>query len=309
MDRSIDIITMGYSASDTILLVERYPAKGKKVRILESGWFPGGQAATAAVALRKWGMNVRFVGKIGDDTEGESMKEHMRQKGIDARGLIQMPSTSSQKATIVVDAESGERTIFWTRPKELDLTSQDLDPEWFESGKVLLLDGHEIQAGIRAAQYIKAWNGVIVLDAEELDSDGDELLAMCDMVFASSEFGHNYFNTEDPASVIQKLHGLGVPVAGVTLGAQGVLAGWNNTVTHFPAFPVNAKDTTGAGDIFHAAIAFGAFQNWPLERTIQCANYCAAQSCRCLGGQDGIPSLRDIYQALDKQTGEDHDLD
>src|SRR5579872_270329 len=65
-----DIVAIGLNATDTLIRVPRFPAFDSKTKILSSALLPGGQAATAAVACRRWGLRSRYVGKIGDDAAG-----------------------------------------------------------------------------------------------------------------------------------------------------------------------------------------------------------------------------------------------
>src|SRR5579872_3297121 len=65
-----DIVAIGLNATDTLIRVPRFPAFDSKTKILSSSLLPGGQAATAAVACRRWGLRSRYVGKIGDDAAG-----------------------------------------------------------------------------------------------------------------------------------------------------------------------------------------------------------------------------------------------
>jgi sulfofructose kinase len=67
---------------------------------------------------------------------------------------------------------------------------------------------------------------------------------------------------------------------------------------HQPAFSVQVVDTTGAGDTFHGAIAYGLARGWEAPRTVEFASAVAALKCRALGGRSGIPSLQETLAFL-----------
>jgi sulfofructose kinase len=90
----------------------------------------------------------------------------------------------------------------------------------------------------------------------------------------------------------------------VTLGDRGAVAGGREEVIESPAFQVAARDTTGAGDVFHAAFIWGLLEGMSGARILQVANAAAAMSCRALGAQGGLPNREELEDFL--QHGEPH---
>lgn len=92
----------------------------------------------------------------------------------------------------------------------------------------------------------------------------------------------------------RKLAELGPRVVGVTLGDRGyiVLAGgkWIDK----PAYEVDAVDTTGCGDIFHAGVTFGVVRGWDIEKSLDFAAWAAARASTRLGGREGIPTKDEV---------------
>src|ERR1700739_3253241 len=107
-----DVLAIGLNATDTLIRVPRFPAFDSKTKILSSALLPGGQAATAAVACRRWGLRSRYAGKIGDDAAGRLQREELAREEVEAH-LIEVPNCASQLAFIIVDQSNGERTILW----------------------------------------------------------------------------------------------------------------------------------------------------------------------------------------------------
>jgi len=72
----------------------------------------------------------------------------------------------------------------------------------------------------------------------------------------------------------------------------------NAELLHVEAFKVNAVDTTGAGDVFHAGFIYGLLENWEVAEILKFANAAAALKCKELGGRKGIPTLEEIQKFL-----------
>ena len=77
----------------------------------------------------------------------------------------------------------------------------------------------------------------------------------------------------------------------VTLGARGLLyREEDGTLCHLPAYQVRAVDSTGAGDIFHGAFAYGLYRGYSLKENLRLGSAAAALSVQKLGSQTSIPS-------------------
>ncbi|MGB7549428.1 MAG: carbohydrate kinase family protein, partial [Terracidiphilus sp.] len=63
----VDLVGVGLNATDTLIQLSAYPARGSKVEYTHATILPGGQAATTVIACQTWGLRTRYVGKLGDD--------------------------------------------------------------------------------------------------------------------------------------------------------------------------------------------------------------------------------------------------
>jgi len=90
----------------------------------------------------------------------------------------------------------------------------------------------------------------------------------------------------------------GSRLTAATLGEDGVLA-WDGTQFHYAsAFRIDPVDTTGAGDIFHAAFIYALLQGWPLPRQLDFACAAAALNCTALGARAGIQPVAAIEHLI-----------
>ena len=97
---------------------------------------------------------------------------------------------------------------------------------------------------------------------------------------------------------------MGPQVAVITLGARGWVAGDGENLWRGDAFQVDVVDTTGAGDVFHGAYAFGMAQGWDVPRCAEFASAVAAMKCRRLGGRTAIPRLPEALAFLRQRQSE-----
>lgn len=289
-----DIVAIGLNATDTLIRVPRFPAFDSKTRILSSSLLPGGQAATAAVACHRWGLRSRYVGKIGDDAAGRLQRDEFAREGVETH-LVEVPNCASQLAFIIVDECTGERTILWQRDDRLDLQPDELPEGWIRSARLLHVDGHPCAPAAAAARWAREAGAVVTADLDNIYAGVEELLEHVDFMIGSRDFPERLLGTPDLfASLSEITRRFGCRVAGATLGHDGVLA-WDGMQFHYcPAFRVDAVDTTGAGDVFHAGFAYALLRGDALPVILEFSCAAAAVNCTALGARGGIRPLEEI---------------
>src|SRR5947199_96314 len=109
----VDLVGVGLNATDTLIPVAEYPAAGSKVEFRSANVLPGGQVASAVMACQKWGLQTRYVGKLGDDAAAQLHRQEFARAGVDTK-IIAVPGCASQQAVILVDSQ-GDRTVLWRR--------------------------------------------------------------------------------------------------------------------------------------------------------------------------------------------------
>ena len=150
----VDLAGVGLNATDTLIPVAHYPARGTKVEIRPTTILPGGQTATAVVACQQWGLRTRYVGKVGGDSAAALHAAEFSRVGVEAH-LLTAPDCPSQQAFILVD-DSGERTVLWRRDHRLALRPEELQRDWVVNARALHLDGHDTAAAAQAAAWARA---------------------------------------------------------------------------------------------------------------------------------------------------------
>jgi sugar/nucleoside kinase (ribokinase family) len=289
---AFDVIGVGVNAVDHLCTVERFPSFDTKETLAAYDCQPGGQVATALVALQRWGRRTCYVGTFGDDPLGALSRRSLADEGVDVTRAPVRLGVGNQLAVILVDRASGERTILMHRPHALTLRPDELDPALVASGRVLHLDGYDAEAARAAAGWARAAGIPVVVDVDTGVDAAERLLALTDAVILSREFACALTGSRDAEAALAALAALTrAPLVAVTLGAGGVVARTAAGTLRIPGYAVAAVDTTGAGDVFRAGFIHGLLHGWPLERTLRFANAAAALKCTVAGGRPGIPTV------------------
>ena len=163
-----DVVGIGLNAIDYLVGLPRFPVPGEKLRMSSFTREGGGQAATALVALSRWGCRCKYIGNVGDDEHGRLSSLLLSREGVDLAHVRTVPGASSQFAVILVEETSGERTILWDRDPRIRVSPEDVPLDDIRRARALLLDGHDVPPAIVAARTARAAGVPVVLDAEKV---------------------------------------------------------------------------------------------------------------------------------------------
>lgn len=294
-DKPFDAVALGLNAVDHLIVVPHFPQFNTKIPYLSHRVAPGGQCATAMVALARQGLRTRYIGKIGNDETGRLQIDSLTSEGVDASGVMIVDGAESQTAFILVDEASGERTVIWNRDDRLTITEDEVDREAVTSGCVLHLDGHNVRASIKAAEFARQSGIPTVLDIDNIYPEAERLLPLIDFLISSSTFPERMIGESDLRTALRKLHEMnGAQLTAATLGEDGVLAYIQGQYIYSPGFKIDCRDTTGAGDAFHGGFIYGLLKGYSVEETLRFSNAVAALKCRDLGARTALPRLDEV---------------
>ena len=306
---SVDLVGLGLNATDTLISVAEFPLSGAKTTVRSLRVQPGGQVATAVIACQRWGLRTRYIGKLGDDTAGTLHREAFANARVETQ-VTTVPNCSSAQSHIVVD-DRGERTVLWHREPRLAIDPNELNREWVVNARALLVDGCDTAAATLAAKWAREVGIPVIADLDELYPDVETLLENVDYLIVSRDFPERFSSISDLQESLPFLQRhFKSRVAGATLGSNGVLAWDGKQLYYSAAYRVDAIDTTGAGDIFHAGFVYGLLQGWPVQRILDFAGAAAAVNCTATGARGRIAPIKEIeaLMASDQRYPFAHDL-
>ncbi len=292
------IVVVGYSAWDLIFPLAQTPPPDTKTEVSPMVTCGGGPAANAAAALAALGASVRLVTVLSDDVFGRAQLSDLERAGVDVSAVRVEPGTRTPLAVIRVDPRNGERRIYWERGDLPRLAPDTVDETWLAEADLLLCDAHEAPAAARLAAAARAEGLPVVMDAGSLRPGVPELLPHCTDVIGAADFATDLAGVAHRPESLRRLRALGPLRVGTTLGRAGVLGLDEDGLRHVPAFAVEAVDTTGAGDAFHAGYAWTLADGGDFAACLRGGAAVAALQCRAYGGRQGLPGVAEVEALL-----------
>jgi ribokinase len=299
-------VLIGGSANvDLTVALPRLPRPGETVTEGTLLVSRGGKGANQAVAARRLGAEVRFVGCVGEDGSGREVRAALSGEGIGVEGLGTTTEAATGTALIVVDAQ-GRNQIAVAPGANRALTVADIDRRRtdFAWAEVVVASLEVPLAAARHALRCARREGAeTILNPAPLPDQGLDFLDLADYLTpnegeAARLTGLPLTDVGGAGAVAAAVRQLGVEHAVITLGEQGVLADGPAGRTHLPAFEVAVVDTTGAGDAFNGALAVALAERRPFAEALRFASAAAALACTRRGAQPAMPTRAEVDRLL-----------
>jgi len=303
----IRILVVGYNAFDVIVPVQDFPSPDDKAEVSRVITGGGGPGATASLGLARLGAAVKLLTPLTDDLPGRIQRRELLAGGVDLSLSPTVVGRESPKAVILVDEAKSQRTIFWSRGDVPHLETRHAVPKILDEVDLLYTDGHEAEVSIQLARAAKERGLPVVMDAGSVRARSGELVACCTDVVSSRDFAPSLTGHSAPMDALRALRDMGPARVAMTFGSQGVLGLENDLPLPVPSFAVPVKDTTGAGDAFHAGYAFALARGLEFQACLDWGSAVAGLKCRDWGGRRGLPHLPEVLRLL--ETGQRNSLD
>jgi sulfofructose kinase len=296
--KKYDVLVIGRSCQDIIAVVNQFPRENQKLPLEFRLTEGGGQGGTASCCISKLGGRPAYVGRLGDDDEGRFCLKRLKDFGVATDFIDIVKGGKTPVAYVFITAESGARSIIYERnvlPKlEIDTAIQSL----IRQTGVALLDPEVTYLGSRLKK-IAGSDFKVIYDCERWREGIEEVMDTADYFILSSEFLEAKELGFDNLVFDEKIIKLDELVSGtlvMTDGEKGAYYISDKTIYHVPVPQVQAVDTVGAGDNFHAAFALALTRGFDLHQMVKFSVAVASLSCREYGGRMGLPAWE---QALD----------
>lgn len=274
------VVAVGLCTVDLVQRVQALPAPGEKVQSLSVELAAGGPATNAAVAIAALGGQARLSTVLGAHPLARLAAEDLSTHGVELQDALPTRADPPAISAVSVRTEDGERTVVSHNaqgiqaPPAVDLKNAD----------ALLLDGHHPTLALNAAREAKAKGIPIVLDAGSWKPVLPDLLPYVDICACSATF-----TAPTP---------LTTPVITRTKGPNPVTWSTNHEQGEVSVPKIRAKDTTGAGDVWHGALTLAVAKLGRLPTAaelppmIEYANQAAATRIQHEGARAWVKPLR-----------------
>ncbi|MEU8823222.1 ribokinase [Streptomyces sp. NPDC048636] len=300
-----DLLVVGSANADLVIGVERRPGPGETVLGSDLAVHPGGKGANQAVAAARLGARTALLARVGDDGHGRLLLDSLRTAGADTSGVL-TGGAPTGVALITVDP-SGDNSIVVSPGANARLTPEDV-----RAAAPLLASARVVSLQLEipletVAEVVRAAAGAdgrpgprVVLNPSPAAPLPGEVLAVCDPLVVN-EHEARFLLGDDPAGGSAEpeewaaaLLARGPRSVVVTLGAQGALVADGGPAVRVPSLPVEAVDTTGAGDAFTGALGWRLGVGDDLETAVRYAVRVGAAAVTRAGAQQSFPTAEDV---------------
>ena len=303
IDRPLRVACVGHAALDHVFEIDMFAAEPTKTLARRYRARAGGMSLHAAMAASRLGATVRLLGRVGDDTSAAFLRERLREAGVEARGLESVPRTQTSLAAVIVDAQ-GARQIYIHRGNAIE-RAHALNTRQLEGADVVLADPRWLDGAAAALTWAREHGVPSLLDADVAPLPALDRLVPLARWVAFSEPGLALWARGRPRDeALAAARASGPTLALVTLGPDG--ARWsegNGPAKQVQPPAVTAIDTTGAGDVFHAALAVALTEGQSTPEAVRWACAAAAFKCEAGFGAEGAPTRAELAAWLLRRAG------
>jgi len=291
------IVVFGSINLDLIFALDHLPRAGETVLGPTTRLEPGGKGANQAVAAARDGATVLMAGCVGRDALAEQALATLHADGVDL-SRVSRGDLATGCAAICTDA-AGRNLIAVGSGTNLLARADQVEDALLAPGTTLVLqretDPQEIAALIRRARAREARIILNLAPAGPLDADA---LAALDVLIVNemeAEWLAARHGTAPDAAGLHRALGVGVVR---TLGERGSEWADGDSAGSIAAHPVEAVDTTAAGDCFTGVLAAALDRGMGMADAMARAGVAAGLCCGRAGSQNSLPTAAETDRAV-----------
>ena len=302
------VTVVGSANLDVVVPVPHHPVTGETVLGGDHALVPGGKGANQAVAAARQGSEVAFVGRVGADDAGSTLRASLEAAGVSTTHLSTDDAAPSGIALIGVDAR-GDNAIVVSPGANARVGADDVAAAVgavADAAVVLLQLEVPVEAVSAAAG---AASGTVVLNPAPAPADPGALpAALMDRVDVLVPNAIELAQltgtdpTDDVDATATAARSLGVDTVVVTRGRAGALVVTGDAAVEVPAPTIDPVDTTGAGDSFCGALAAALADGSTILDAARRAVHAGAIAATRPGAQPSMPTAAEVDAAVDSRS-------
>jgi sugar/nucleoside kinase (ribokinase family) len=294
------ILCIGIPVRDLTFRVEAVPERGSKANATHLAEICGGNALNAAIAIARLGGRVAFAGPMGEASETSSgfILDRMAAEGIETSQIVRMPDVTTPVSAIIIDV-TGERTLTIYRDPALWTVKLPHADELLADCRAVLVESRCASFCADLCTEARRRGIPVIVGVDRAMSLQDGLLTAASHLLFASEQVQETAGIADDGQALRRLTQLTPAFLAATRGPRGTI--WLNetgALEETPAFPVQAVDTLGAGDVFHGAFTLRLAEGGGLREALQFAAAAAALKCTRHGGGQSAPQRIEVEAFL-----------
>ncbi len=282
-----NITVIGLSGQSIFMEVNAFHKKGETIKANNICIEPGGKGYNQAVACARLGNNVSFISCVGNDNYGNFCVEYLKKEHI--KPYIIYKNATTPLATIITNKDGENQvTVYPGCSNELSVYDLESFENIIINSEILLIQEEIPYEVLKRALIVAHRNKVYtILNPAPATYDLAELFPYIDLLIPNEIEAKTIFNKD-----IKDVSYSSCPVV-ITLGDEGALIIEENRKTKIDGIHVEVVDTTGAGDVFVAAVA-SCIKEKTIYEAVKFANKVASLHIQKKYVMNAIPYIKDI---------------
>lgn len=302
----IKILVIGSFMMDLVAKTPRAPREGETIIGHSFSQFTGGKGANQAVAAAKLGSNVTMLGKVGEDSFGDSQINSLKSAGVNTEYVIKDNSDSTGVGFVTLE-DNGKNRIIIIPGVNMLLKPSDIirNEKLIKLSDIIILQLEiPLETVYTAIDIAYEYSKTIIFNPAPAAKINNEYLKKVSYfipneIEAKDFTGIDIINKESAKIAAAKLLKMGCQNIVITMGDKGVYFLNIKDEEYFvEGINVNVIDTTAAGDAFVGAFAFGLGQDLDHYDCLRLANASAALSVTRMGAQPSLPYLNEVRKFM-----------
>ncbi len=307
---NLDVLCIGIAVADVLgKPIDFLPEKGRLILLEEITLNTGGCAVNTGIALAKLGFKVGIIARVGKDGFGDFIISRLKTYGINTSG-VKIDDKLKTSATMVAISREGERSFWHYLGANSNLSLEDIPDKFLKRAKILHIAGTNVLPSLDGKP-----TGILLEKAKKMglitsldtvwDAKGNWLknlysaLPYMDYFLPSLEEARAMTKKENPEDIAKFFLNEGVKVIALKMGEKGSYVTNGKEEYYIPIFPVEVKDTTGAGDAYVAGFLAGVLLGWDIKRCGLLGNLIGAFCVKEIGASFKTPSWNEIFEFLE----------
>ncbi len=301
----MSILVFGSISMDLTTYVPRFPEVGETLFGHSFITVPGGKGSNQAVAAARLGVPTFMVGRVGDDSFGEEVRQVVAEQGVNLEGMLVDPVHSTGLAVISVD-DQADNIITVISGANMALDGSDVErslPMMDQSQLLMLQLEVPLESCIAAASAAQERGLRVILDPAPARGLPDEFLEMVDVLTPNeleteAQVGFRPRTAEEGIRAAEMLRERGVKAAIVKLGVGGVCFASPNGTGYVPSFKVDSVDSVAAGDAFNGGLAAALSEGLSLPEAVRWGAAAGAIATTRPGAMPSMPYRGELLKLL-----------
>jgi sugar/nucleoside kinase (ribokinase family) len=308
-----DICCLGILVADVIsYTVDSLPGEGRLIIVDSISLGVGGCAANSAIDLKKLGVDVAVIGKVGNDAFGSFILQDLSNYGIDITGINRSVNTPTSAANVLIN-RAGERSFIHCPGTNGNFCEKEVDFSIIEKSKILFIAGALLMPSLDGDPTMNILkkakkHGIYTVLDTAWDATGrwmsviGQCLPFLDLFIPSIEEAQILSGKSNVSDMADVFLSYGVSLCVIKQGKDGCyIKNSNGEELTIPSYTrIKAKDTNGAGDSFVAGFLTGILKGWDIKTCGRFANAVGAHCVSQIGTTTGIRPIEDILLFMEK---------